>query len=87
MLCSRALLAIVEMPVLIETNYTISIDGSPGWVVKSDSVKDVAEQRFVKIRPWEPSFCKLVAFAAGVEIGKNVRPSLVNCPGYKALVQ
>ena len=75
------------MPVVIESNYSITIDGSPGWCVRSELAKDVDGKRFVKFRSWDPSLCKLMAFIANVDLEKKARPSLANCPGYKALLQ
>ena len=41
---------------------------------------------FVKLRPWEPALCKLVAHNV-VDLPKGSRPSLAQCEGFQALMK
>ena len=74
------------MPVVVETTYNIMLDASPPWRVASDLVKVVNGTTFVKLRPWDPTFCRLVAHNI-VDLPKRVRPSLAQCDGFQSLLK
>ena len=74
------------MPVTIETAYYVSIDKSPVWKVNADLMREVGEQVFVKIRPYDPQLVRLVCHNV-VELPKKERPSLAQCAGFKAIIK
>ena len=74
------------MNMTIDTTYTVSFDGSPKWHIKADLVKQVQGYSFIKVRPYDEAFCRFVVrdFLA---LPKRNRPSLAQCPGWKALLE
>lgn len=74
------------MPVTVEVAYTVSIDGSAPWKVSGDLVRVVDGLSFVKVRPWDPQFVRLVVHDF-LKLPKGARPSLAQCPGFKEVLR
>ena len=74
------------MQVNIEVCYGVSFENSPQWMIKAEDVKTVDNVVFVKVRPYDPQFCKFLAHGF-LELPKRCRPSLAQCPGWKALLK
>ena len=74
------------MNMKIDTTYTVSFDGSPKWHIKADLVKQVQGSSFIKVRPYDESFCRFVVHDF-LALPKRNRPSLAQCPGWKALLK
>ena len=75
-----------NMQVNIEVCYSVSFENSPQWMIKAEDVKTVDNVVFVKVRPCDPQFCKFLAHGF-LELPKRCRPSLAQCPGWKALLK
>jgi len=74
------------MAVKIETTHTVSFEGSPKWHIKAEQVKHVDGSSFVKVRPYDEAFCRCVVHGC-LDLPKRSRPSLAQCPGWKALLK
>ena len=74
------------MPVTVSIAYNIGIDGSTPWTVSTDLVRTIGGAPFVKLRPYDPAFCRLVSHG-WITLPKGTRPSLANTEGYKALLK
>ena len=73
-----------NMNVKIDITYTVAFADSPRWKVKADNVKTVDGTSFVKVRPYNESFCRFVVHDCWA-LPKRNRPSLAQCPGWKPL--
>ena len=74
------------MPVTIEATFSVQMNNSPVWKVTSDLIRQVDAEHFIRLRPWDLGLVKLVAHEV-IDLPKKCRPSLVQCPCFKALIK
>ena len=77
------------MPTVVEVAYNVSSNGSPPWRIPSNLITQVQDRPFVKLRPWDAAFVKLVLYQS-LDLPKGQdypRPSLASCEGFRALIQ
>ena len=78
--------ATANMPVVIQTSYSITIDDSPVWKLSPELVKTVGEQPFLKLRSFEPNLIRLICHNH-IDLPKNNRYSLNQVDGWQALMK
>ena len=74
------------MPVTIEVTYEIKLNDSPPWKIFANALRQIESEWFVKLRPYDISFIRLVAHDF-IELPKRQRMSLAACAGFKALLK
>ena len=74
------------MPVSIEMTYSISIDDSSPWKIKSDSIRRIGGDDFVKIKACDQSLVNMIRSGV-LYLPKNTRLTLAQRAGYTELVQ
>ena len=74
------------MPITIEITYEIKLNDSPPWKITASALRQIESEWFVKLRPYDISFIRLVAHDF-IELPKKQRLSLAACPGFKALLK
>ena len=80
------------MPIVIETAFQITMDGSPTWKVAADRLKKIDDVWFVKLRAHDQSLINLVLHEIGMDKAHTPkkgtkRYSLAAHPGFKALLK
>ena len=73
------------MSVLVEQIYSIKIDAQKPWLVSSDCIKRVNGVDFVKLRPYDRGFLRVVCGDI-VDIPKSTRVTVAQSDGFKAIV-
>ena len=73
------------MAVSIERCYMVSFDNSPTWKVSKDKVKTVNGDDFVRLRPYDTSFVRMVMDSQLPKGTKKV--SLAATEGFRSLVK
>ena len=74
------------MPLLIQKTFSVSFDDSPTWKVSPELLKSIDGVDFVKLRPWDMGFVKLVAHGVA-EVTYKHKCSLAGTRGFKSLLQ
>ena len=74
------------MPLLIQKTFSVSFDDSPTWKVSPELLKTIDGVDFVKLRPWDMGFVKLVAHGVA-EVNYKQKCSLAGTRGFKSLLQ
>ena len=73
------------MSVIVEQIYSIKIDAQKPWLVASECVKCINGVDFVKLRPYDPGFIRIVCDDI-VDIPKKARATLAQSDGFKTIV-
>ena len=73
------------MAVSIERCYMVSFDNSPTWKVSKDNVKTINGDDFVRLRPYDTSFVRMVMDSQLPKGTKKV--SLAATEGFRSLVK
>jgi hypothetical protein len=76
---------LLNMPIVVEPSYHISLDEKATWVVRPDMLIRVEDQTFVRLTTWDRSLISIITNIAGVDLPTKCRPSLAGCPGYQSL--
>ena len=73
------------MSVLVEQIYSIKIDAQQPWLVSSGCIKRVDGVDFVKLRPYDRGFLRVVCGDI-VDIPKNTRATVAQSDGFRTIV-
>ena len=73
------------MSIIVEQIYSIKIDAQKPWLVASECVKCINGVDFVKLRPYDPGFIRIVCDDI-VDIPKKARATLAQSDGFKTIV-